>query len=307
MRSAASCCHPLQESVVPRAARKGPRDKAPSATVPERVALIKKLRVHLNAAPRPTPQYGVRQLWCRFGYARAGVVHQFPVERLTMTLPRAASADWPRYADKSSALPLCGAPPRSLMEYTLLVKRSMLTRPLLVVPPRVKRFLVVLSISLIVLVVFAPGVLTLVWHLRYGSTILYRDKQIPVPLGWIAKSEPQDVQLDKLALTVLSSDKPVEEMITASLLAPTSGHSHEELSRSFVSVYWTYLAGDSVVTGPLHIGSGSQEALCMESSPPKMPGRVSVVCLMFQDRWVFRFDGDRKDLSEFYRLLGKIR
>jgi len=55
MRSAASCCHPLQESVVPRAARKGPRDKAPSATVPESVALIKKLRVHLSAAPRPAP------------------------------------------------------------------------------------------------------------------------------------------------------------------------------------------------------------------------------------------------------------
>src|SRR5271170_3530018 len=55
MRIAASCCHSLQESVVPCAARKGPRDKAPSATVPEIVALIKKLRVHLNAAPRPAP------------------------------------------------------------------------------------------------------------------------------------------------------------------------------------------------------------------------------------------------------------
>jgi hypothetical protein len=193
------------------------------------------------------------------------------------------------------------------MEYTQLVKRSWLTRPLMVVPPRVKRFLLVLSIHLVILAAFAPGLMTVVWHLRHGNTIQYHGKEIPVPLKWIAKSEPQGAQLDKLALTVMSSDKPVEEMITASLLAPTSGHSHEELSKSFVSGYWTYLSGDEVVTGPLNIGTGAQEAICMESSPPKMPMRVSAVCLMFQDRWLFRFVGDRQDLSEFYKILDKIR
>src|SRR5260370_16697548 len=55
MRRAASCCHPLQESVVPRAARKGPLDIELSATVPEIVALMKDSAFHLNARPLSAP------------------------------------------------------------------------------------------------------------------------------------------------------------------------------------------------------------------------------------------------------------
>src|SRR5271170_1974360 len=40
MRKAASCCQPLQEISVPRAARKGPRESAAPAATSEKIVLI---------------------------------------------------------------------------------------------------------------------------------------------------------------------------------------------------------------------------------------------------------------------------
>jgi hypothetical protein len=133
----------------------------------------------------------------------------------------------------------------------------------------------------------------------------YRTKKIPVPMRWTAKSEPQGARLERLPITILPS-KPSQAMISLRVLSPARGRSHKESSESFEAVYWTYLAGNRVVTGPVQVLSGPDEGVCMESSAKGSDG-LYIACLVFQDRWTVSLLGTKKERSEFYEILRGIR
>ena len=82
------------------------------------------------------------------------------------------------------------------------LKESWLTRPLFVCPPRVKRVLKVTGVMVLILGIFSPGLVTLGWHLRHGSSISSpRGMTVFLPLAWTANlDDSNSVVLTKLPI-----------------------------------------------------------------------------------------------------------
>jgi hypothetical protein len=170
---------------------------------------------------------------------------------------------------------------------------------------KVRRFLLLVSVVLVLTMTFAPGLWTLIWHVFHGKSVIYKTKRIPVPLRWIANVEPQSANLVRLAFTVFP-DKPVEAFISFQTTLSPLGKTHAESAESFISIYWTNLAKNGLVIGPVNVTAGTGETVCMESSPKNDPDLLNISCLVLEDRWIVSLNGKKADRSEFYELLKKI-
>src|ERR1700722_20237480 len=171
------------------------------------------------------------------------------------------------------------------LKYTLPVPLSRLSRPLFVVPIKVRQVLPLVAVVLILLITFAPLLLTATWHVLHGRSMTYKNRKIPVPMRWNAKSEPRGVQIEKLASNILLTDNPVLAIISFSTNPSTGTQTHKEALKSFEDVYWTYRAGNRVVTGPVKVLSGPDEGVCMEAAAKNGPERLEIACLVFRDEW----------------------
>jgi hypothetical protein len=196
---------------------------------------------------------------------------------------------------------------RPTIEYTLPVKQSWLSRSFVVVPVKVRRAFCLLAVLFILLITFAPALWTVTWHVVHGNSMIYKTKRVPVPLRWTAKSEPQGADVERLPLTIFYFDKPVQAIISLRVMPPAKSQTGRETSESFEAAYWTYLAGDRVVTGPVRVLPGPDEGVCMEATAKDASEGLNIECLVFQDRWMVSFWGIKKERSEFYKILGEIR
>jgi hypothetical protein len=188
------------------------------------------------------------------------------------------------------------------------LSKSWLTRPLFVCPPRIARVLKVASLVALLLLIVAPGLVTLAWQLRHGNTIDCRGKAIFVPARWIAEiGDNDDARLTKLPLVV--SLKPGAgdlSMISVGRSLSPHGEDVEVQYKTFESLFWN-LHSDlgEAISGPIRIGSGPQEAFCMEGATPGTT-RSSASCAIEGGKWTAEFIGDKKDMQEFYAIVRRL-
>jgi hypothetical protein len=189
------------------------------------------------------------------------------------------------------------------------LSKSWLTRPLFVCPPRLARVLKVGIIVALLLMIIAPTLVTLAWHLRYGNTIESRGKPIFVPLRWIAYiDDSNDAMLTKLPLVVwLQPRGTVPSTISVGQwLLPTRGENVEHRYQTFESLFWNlHSEFGEAISGPIRMGSGPLEAFCMEGVTPGTT-RASVSCAILGGKWTADFMGDKKDVEEFYTIIRRL-
>lgn len=159
----------------------------------------------------------------------------------------------------------------------------------------------------ILLAYFYPVVLTLSWHLRNGSFVVYKGRNIPVPLRWTAKVEPEDVLLMKLGWTVFAKP-PFHNWIFFDPSPFQSSGSRDEAVKSWEAHYWTAEARtDDIVSGPFTIRSATNDAQCMKSVSKGNPESTSADCLIFQPILSANFGGERKDFDTFLQILSEMK
>lgn len=153
---------------------------------------------------------------------------------------------------------------------------------------------------------FSPTIVTLYWHLRYGSIIVYRDKRIPVPSRWIVEENvPQGLQLVRLPITVLGLRSLPASVSLSKGIPPNVPL--EEVYKSFQSYFWTYAANGGAVSGPVRFGEGANEGFCMKASPRDPHGYSNVQCDLFQGTWSAFFLGEEKDIDSFLQIVMEAR
>jgi hypothetical protein len=180
------------------------------------------------------------------------------------------------------------------------------SRPLFRLPPRVVQVSQVVIILAIVLLPISPAIGTLGWHLLHGNSIETRGKKVFVPLTWIAETDnAMNVQMMKLPLTVLRGAR-FDGMISVGQNFSPLREQQEEIYKSWEALYWNFADDGALVTGPVRMGSGIHETICMESSYPKAPNLASASCLILQGEWRVDFRGDRNDLKVFYEIIRKM-
>lgn len=188
------------------------------------------------------------------------------------------------------------------------LSKSWLARPRFVRPSRIARVLKVGIILALLLLVLAPTLVTLAWHLRHGNTIECRGKAIFVPPRWVAHiGDGNGAILTKLPLVVsLKPGARVLSSISIGQSLSTRGENIELQYKTFESMFRN-LHSDlgEAVSGPLRMGSGAQEAVCMEGATPGTT-RSSASCAILGGKWTADFMGDKKDMEEFYAIIRRL-
>jgi len=80
----------------------------------------------------------------------------------------------------------------------------------------------------------------------------------------------------------------------------------QQLADSFVAAYWTYLAGNRVVKGPLKVTADSEEIVCMEAAPPKDTAHMEVACLFPTAGLTATLLSEREDRDLFYDTVRRV-
>jgi hypothetical protein len=165
---------------------------------------------------------------------------------------------------------------------------------------------IIIAILLILLFLFAPTLVSVFWHVRYGNAVVYRGKKIPVPARWVVyENQPQGLELYRLPVTSL----------TLKLLPTSSSFSRsappkiplEEAYQTFQSAFWTYMANGGAVSGPIRFGEQDDESICMISKPKDRRSYSVVQCELFQGSWYAMFLGEEKDIDSFLQIVREAR
>lgn len=172
----------------------------------------------------------------------------------------------------------------------------------------VKRAVLLVTAISLVLAVFSPAVMPLLWHLRYGYALEYRDKIVLVPGGWYPRTQFRGLDISKPALTVFSLGSPPPAWSFLSPLSVAPSRSVEETYRSFETYYRAYRAtSDNAVTGPLRMGHGNAEATCMEQSSIQDGKYTIASCLLFGGTWQAEFVGETSEVQNFLRVVRETK
>jgi hypothetical protein len=154
----------------------------------------------------------------------------------------------------------------------------------------------------ILLLFFSPTLVTFLWHLKYGNSTVYRDKKIPIPLGWIVEqSLPQGLTLMKLPTTVLGLNYFPSTLLISRSVAPKIPI--EDAHRSFELGFWTYQGDIGAVSGPFRFGESGDEAFCMKSTSRGPKTFVTVGCQLFHGSWVADYQGNQSDIDSVFQIL----
>jgi hypothetical protein len=176
---------------------------------------------------------------------------------------------------------------------------------------KARRLAIGVVISTLVALLFAPGICTALWHVRHGNHIAFKGKIIHVPTRWIVMEDvfngpaAKELEFVKPPLLIFSRRQGSISIIPPMISGGASG---EDRSKTWQSLYWTYLSGTrDTVSGPIQIEQGSQHATCMLSVNNAAPNQTSAACLFLGDNWIAEFFGDSKDLETFFDVVKSVK
>jgi hypothetical protein len=164
----------------------------------------------------------------------------------------------------------------------------------------------VCAILMLALMIVSPGLFMLTWHLRYGNKIKTRGKAVYVPLGWIAEiGDGNQAELTKVPFFIPLNGM-VFETISIGQSAVPQEKNIDEMYKSSETFFWkSHSDLGQFISGPIKMGSGSQEIFCMEGTDPKS-AYTSAECLLLRGTWIANFMGNKKDLAEFFSIIQKL-
>lgn len=165
-----------------------------------------------------------------------------------------------------------------------------------------KRVFLITLLILLLLCLISPALYSLTWHLRHGNRIVFNEKEVQVPRGWVARREARSLAFIKYPVLVFG----LRDATSGFTLWPglnNASQDPEDLYKSWISVNWSMWNGsDTVVKGPFTFGSRGKEIDCMTSfSNTGSDGMAS--CLLFQRTWLAQFTGNKKDVESFFEVV----
>jgi len=150
---------------------------------------------------------------------------------------------------------------------------------------------------------FSPRMKPVLWHLQHGDYIAYQGKSFFVPGNWYAYSDYHIVQFLKPHLTVLSLGRPSPVWSFFELLPPQSEPLEARYER-FEVYYKAYrVTAKEDVKGPIRLGAGDREAVCMTSFAIQGRSPTFISCLIFAGRWTAEFVGEAQEAENFMEVI----
>ncbi|MGA9882127.1 MAG: hypothetical protein WBQ34_00240 [Candidatus Acidiferrales bacterium] len=153
------------------------------------------------------------------------------------------------------------------------------------------------------LLFISPTIFTLGWHVVHGNTVEFKDHTVAVPLRWTAESEGQlSLSMTKYPATAVDGVR-----FTATLwISPTLPSSNENPRadyRFWEKTFWNTALSGQAVKGPIVMGSGRHEVICMEAIDAKEVALQSASCLMLNGTWEANYLGNADELGRFFKMV----
>lgn len=155
----------------------------------------------------------------------------------------------------------------------------------------------------VLLLVFSPTIFALGWHLIHGNTIEFDGHRVAVPMGWTAEAEGRlSLSITKYSATVVPSPR-FRASVSISPMPPDPKGSSPKDDTLWEKAFWTFAFPGQRVEGPVRMGSGSDEVVCMKAIDTRRIGWQSARCVMLNDTWDANFDGDADDMNTFLDIV----
>jgi len=169
---------------------------------------------------------------------------------------------------------------------------------------------IVLKLAVFVLCVcalFGPRVYTFFWHILHGNHISTLERKIYVPLCCIASTDGRTVNVFRLSTTLFSRPSYLAVTNLGPKPLPFKSEAEKESGyETLESAYWTYMTQNSGATsGPLRRGNGPNESFCMQTAFLPAPDKryLRIFCYAFGGKWTAEFEGDAREVRDFYEIL----
>lgn len=176
-------------------------------------------------------------------------------------------------------------------------------RPLFSVSRKWARIFVAVPVVVAFLLFISPTIFTLGWHVVHGNTVEFRGHTVAVPLRWTAESEGQlSLSETKYSATVVHGVR-FTAMFSISPTFPSSKENPRTDYRFWEKAFWNTALPRQAVKGPILMGSGLHEVICMEAIDAKGAGLQSVSCSMLNGSWESDFLGDADDMKTFFDMV----
>jgi hypothetical protein len=145
------------------------------------------------------------------------------------------------------------------------------------------------------------------WHITHAWKLhqVHRQFHFCTP-DWVATATPRIVVVTKRSITIFSSP----DILAMAALSPipnppTTESAKEDLYKSFPSAYWAseIVTERSTIKGPIRLGHGENDALCMQSTSIDKPDLTKLFCIINWGRWKATFEGRPQERDGFYRII----
>jgi hypothetical protein len=155
----------------------------------------------------------------------------------------------------------------------------------------------------IFLLFISPTILTLSWHVVHGNSVEFRGHALPVPFSWTADQEGQMwVSMTKYPATLIHGVQFKATVSFSPVLPDPEANPQTDYSL-WEKVFWNTALTGQAVKGPVRIGSGRHEAICMEAADTNGAGPESARCLTLNGSWQADFLGDASDMNTFLDMV----
>jgi hypothetical protein len=161
--------------------------------------------------------------------------------------------------------------------------------------------------TVFLLILLAPFLSTVWWHMRHGNHARSNGIRVPVPWPWQAHTKGGVIYLQKWPV-ILSVHAPLLASVALAPIQdpPETEEQKQQFDEAFANLYRTKLAPSrDAVEGPIRIGVRGDEGICMQSVPTNSKDWLHTTCLIFRGTWSADFQGNAKDRKTvFGQILG---
>ena len=158
---------------------------------------------------------------------------------------------------------------------------------------------------------FSPWWYSIAWHWRHGDTVLFENKQIPVPRGWIASSETEKtvrvltlLHLPKY-LTLWGSTGPWSRIAVSTIAG--SARTDQENQAGWAHMIEVRYRGFDIGSPrevPTHAG---ETASCVTLTAASGPARFEASCFIPKGASLFDYMGTENEVNTFFEVVSGTR
>lgn len=161
---------------------------------------------------------------------------------------------------------------------------------------------------------FAPTLTSLGWHILHGNQVIFRNRIVPVPTGWVvtpqswATGKDRDLTLIRLPRTLSVNNQPNRIGVMEFDQWKYTNVPPERIPALWVrALEIEAKTSQTPLIGPFNVGESSRRTHCAKRAITASPEGMDISCLLFDAKWSAHFIGPALEAEVFLDVVRRIQ